>query len=204
MIKGVSYPLATGVLAALTLSACSRGNDSPASSTPTPAAPTSLSVAYLNTRDSSSPVALSVGSRFPADSITPGAGQFDQVSTCDGSPIVFKFRLTNTGTGSLTAGGTPAVAVTDTTTIVNGLFNSSNFSATITDQPDFPLAAGASTTFDLTVANVQMGGAANCVYGGSPDPGVNAMFVQNLHLVIHTNDAVNPDFALDLALFGQS
>lgn len=192
---------------ALTLLLASCGDDNnttPASSgtgagTDTGGGTAALS--YLNVANSNAAIALAASSSFPTSlPVSIGnkntIGNFYQANgICTGASIPFTFKLTNNGTVALTASATPSVEISDTTVYTGP----GDVTYTLTTPPTFPVAAGASTTFTVTLNNSNN---SFCAFGGASIG--DAATSTNFEMIVHTNDPTNANYLVDFTVLGSS
>jgi len=166
----------------------------------------SLSVSYQNARNGNALIEFAANSSFPSTPIVDAskstAGYFYQVAlSCVGDSIPLTFTLKNNGTGTLRATSSPVVTFTDTTTYNSGAGNPSDYSYTLSTPPTFPLAAGQSTNFTMTLFT---GHTPNCRFGEVNSEGGDAVTAQKIEMVVHTDDSTNPSYSVDMVILGNS
>lgn len=164
-----------------------------------------ISLSYKNSRNGNALVSLANSSSFPTGSITAAnksnLGSFYQInSDCGGTSIPFNFTLKNNGISSVSATNSPAVTITDNTVYNWGSMSSGDVTYTLTTAPTFPLAAGASTDFTITVSTTNN---SICTYGETTFVD-DATTAQKFEVVVHTNDATSPNYSVDFTLYGNS
>ncbi|MBX3017403.1 MAG: hypothetical protein KF767_05900 [Bdellovibrionaceae bacterium] len=112
----------------------------------------------------------------------------------------FSFRLLNNGPGVLQGVG-PVVSVSKTSDYTGGPVNgvAGDYSFGVTLSPTMPVAAGASTEFQVELVHP---GGGWCQLGGLP---VNGSWgVETADISIQTNDPTNPTFDASIRVFGGS
>lgn len=164
-----------------------------------------LSLSYVNPR-SSTPntlIPLAALSTFPDpagnDFSGEAIGRFNQNEQCDGATTTYNFVLKNNSTTPINSNG-PAITFTENTNYNHSPIPS-DYHYDITTAPSFPLAAGASTTFTLTVTNSFSTLCHFGEYPAYPSPWPAAT-IQSFSMTIHTDDSSNPDYSVDLTILG--
>lgn len=161
---------------------------------------TSMDVSYLDVNNANNPVPMTESSIFPTTNLDANAGDFNLLNPkCAGrNSFNYVFKITNTGSANLISTATPSVSVAKITDYSNlGYSPTSGYSFTISTLPTFPVLPGASTNTTLTFSNSNN---FSCQFGAREGFGT----VEKARIEIHTNDANNPNFMLDLNVFGNS
>ncbi|MBX3033256.1 MAG: hypothetical protein KF865_04965 [Bdellovibrionaceae bacterium] len=132
-------------------------------------------------------------------------GTWDPVSStvasdlhCKNGDSDYKFRLVNSGTGSLNAAGT-VVSISKTSDYVGGTMNGTpgDYTFSVQSQPAMPVAAGASSEFTIRLSNTN----GDCMLGGR---GYNHEGLETALVTISTDDPDHPTFSATIQVFGSS
>ena len=113
-----------------------------------------------------------------------------------GTDADFTFRLVNNGTGCLTEAGT-AVTLNKA---APGSPSGVTTSFAIIDEPELPLAPGATTDFTVRLTSTSSCSLSDGVFGGP----WNGYTTDRVQIVISTNDPTNPTYNANVDVWGQS